>query len=205
MPSRTGPPTVTGRWSLVPPADPDATRRLHALARTLLDRHGILIRGAVAAERVPGSFAAIYPVLRAMEDAGQCRRGYFVEGLGAAQFALPGAVDRMRALAAEAGPGETPADPWAHAPGDKGAGWPSSSFLRNDNHPASAPSVTVLAAGDPANPFGAALPWPERTGGGAGRAPPGTRQGRLVPRRARRGGTGPLRRAGRQDPAVVEQ
>ena len=101
MPSRTGPPTVTGRWSLVPPADPDPTRRLHALARTLLDRHGILLRGTVAAERVPGGFAAIYPVLRAMEDAGQCRRGYFVEGLGAAQFALPGAVDRMRALAAE--------------------------------------------------------------------------------------------------------
>ena len=132
MPSRTGPPTVTGRWSLVPPADPDATRRLHALARTLLDRHGILIRGAVAAERVPGGFAAIYPVLRAMEDAGQCRRGYFVEGLGAAQFALPGAVDRMRALAAEAGPGETPADPWARA-GDGAAGWHAPSFLRNDN------------------------------------------------------------------------
>jgi ATP-dependent helicase Lhr and Lhr-like helicase len=179
MPSRTGPPTVTGRWSLVPPADPDATRRLHALARTLLDRHGILIRGAVAAERVPGGFAAIYPVLRAMEDAGQCRRGYFVEGLGAAQFALPGAVDRMRALAAEAGPGETPADPWARA-GDEGAGWPAPRFLRNDNHPAPAPSVTVLAAGDPANPFGAALPWPERPGEAPGGHRPGRKAGSLV-------------------------
>ena len=112
MPSRTGPPTVSGRWFLVPPADPDPTRRLHAVARTLLDRHGILIRGAVASERVAGGFAAIYPVLRAMEDAGQCRRGYFVEGLGAAQFALPGAVDRMRAMAADAEPGAQ-ADPWS--------------------------------------------------------------------------------------------
>src|SRR5205814_476963 len=76
-------------------------------ARVLLERHGILIRGAVAAERVAGGFGAIYPVLRAMEDAGQCRRGYFVEGLGAAQFALPGAVDRMRAIAQEP-PGEGP-------------------------------------------------------------------------------------------------
>jgi ATP-dependent Lhr-like helicase len=162
MPSRTGPPTVTGRWSLVPPADPDPTRRLHALARTLLDRHGILIRGAVAAERVPGGFAAIYPVLRAMEDAGQCRRGYFVEGLGAAQFALPGAVDRMRALAAEAGPGETP------------------NPFRNDNQPAPGPGVTVLAAGDPASPFGAALPWPERPGEAPGGHRPGRKAGSLV-------------------------
>jgi ATP-dependent Lhr-like helicase len=107
LPSRTGPPTVTGRWSLLLRGEADQTRRLHALARVLLERHGILIRGAVAAERVPGGFGAIYPVLRAMEDAGQCRRGYFVEGLGAAQFALPGAVDRMRAIAQEA-PGEGP-------------------------------------------------------------------------------------------------
>ena len=59
----------------------------------------MLTRGAVAAERVEGGFAGVYPVLRAMEEAGQCRRGYFVEGLGGAQFALPGAVDRMRATA----------------------------------------------------------------------------------------------------------
>src|SRR5215469_11241488 len=100
MPTRTGPPTVTGRWSLLPDRDPDATRRLHAVAQALLDRHGIVTRGSVVAERVPGGFGAVYPVLRAMEEAGQCRRGYFVEGLGAAQFALPGAVDRMRAIAA---------------------------------------------------------------------------------------------------------
>ena len=178
MPSRTGPPTVTGRWSLVPPADADPTRRLHALARTLLDRHGILIRGAAVTERVPGGFAAIYPVLRAMEDAGQCRRGYFVEGLGAAQFALPGAVDRMRALAAEAD-GENPGDPWASA-GAPGAGSPAPGFFRNENRPGPAPSVTVLAAGDPANPFGAALPWPERPGDAAGGHRPGRKAGALV-------------------------
>ena len=85
-----------------PIASPAATRRLHAVAEALLDRHGVLTRGAVAAEQIPGGFSAVYPVLSAFEDAGRCRRGYFVEGLGAAQFAVPGAVDRMRALAAEA-------------------------------------------------------------------------------------------------------
>ena len=99
MPTRSGPPTVSGRWSLLPAArgDADTTMRAHALALTLLERHGVLTRGAVAAERITGGFAAVYPVLRAMEEAGQGRRGYFVEGLGGAQFALPGAVDRMRA------------------------------------------------------------------------------------------------------------
>jgi ATP-dependent Lhr-like helicase len=164
MPSRTGPPTVSGRWFLVPPADPDPTRRLHAVARTLLDRHGILIRGAVATERVPGGFAAIYPVLRAMEDAGQSRRGYFVEGLGAAQFALPGAVDRMRAMAADAEQGEQ-ADPWSQpAPRDQAAG----------------ARPVVLAAGDPANPFGAALPWPDRPDETPGGHRPGRKAGALV-------------------------
>src|SRR6266700_1788059 len=100
VPTRTGPPTVTGRWSLLPDRDADLTRRSHATAQALLDRHGIVTRGTVVAERIPGGFGALYPVLRAMEEAGQCRRGYFVEGLGAAQFALPGAVDRMRAIAA---------------------------------------------------------------------------------------------------------
>jgi ATP-dependent Lhr-like helicase len=99
FPSQAGPPTVSGRWSLLPPADPDPTRRQHARALSLLVRHGIVIRGVAAAERVTGGFGCLYPVLRAMEETGQCRRGYFVEGLGAAQFALPGAVDRMRAMA----------------------------------------------------------------------------------------------------------
>ena len=102
LPTRAGPPTAGGRWWRLPDREPAATRRLHAVAEALLDRHGVLTRGAVAAEQIPGGFSAVYPVLSAFEDAGRCRRGYFVEGLGAAQFAVPGAVDRMRALAAEA-------------------------------------------------------------------------------------------------------
>jgi ATP-dependent Lhr-like helicase len=155
MPSRTGPPTVTGRWSLLPDRESDAggasegsaaaTMRAHAHALTLLERHGVLTRGAVAAERVPGGFGAVYPVLRAMEETGQCRRGYFVEGLGAAQFALPGAVDRMRTLA--------------------------------DDHPE---RTVVLAAADPAQPYGAALPWPARSGETATAHRPGRKAGALV-------------------------
>ena len=75
-----------------------ATARLHSLATVLLERHGVLTREAVAAEEVAGGFSAVYPILRAMEESGRIRRGYFVEGLGAAQFALPGAVDRLRSL-----------------------------------------------------------------------------------------------------------
>jgi ATP-dependent Lhr-like helicase len=163
MPSHTGPPTVSGRWSLLPLPESDPTRRLHAQALALLDRHGILIRGAAAAERVTGGFGALYPVLRALEDAGQCRRGYFVEGLGAAQFALPGAVDRMRAMADKAR-ATAVADPW-----DTG----SVSARKG-------PRVTVLAAADPANAYGAALPWPDRPGDTAGGHRPGRKAGALV-------------------------
>jgi ATP-dependent Lhr-like helicase len=96
-----GPPKAQGRWSLVdadlPVADVSATLRGHALASALLDRHGVLTREAVRGEGHPGGFAGVYPVLRAMEESGRCRRGYFVAGLGGAQFALPGAVDRLRA------------------------------------------------------------------------------------------------------------
>jgi ATP-dependent Lhr-like helicase len=157
LPSRSGPPTVSGRWSLLPAGEPDRTRRLHALAGALLDRHGILIRGAVAVERVTGGFGALYPVLRAMEEAGQCRRGYFVEGLGAAQFALPGAVDRMRAMA-------DPAPAATLAPAE----------------PAPAGSVVVLAAADPGNAYGAALPWPARPDETPGGHRPGRKAGALV-------------------------
>jgi ATP-dependent helicase Lhr and Lhr-like helicase len=154
LPARSGPPTVTGRWSLLPPPDPDQagsaqTLRAHTLAMTLLDRHGVLTRGAVAAERVPGGFSAVYPVLRAMEESGQCRRGYFIDGLGAAQFALPGAVDRMRALVAK------------------------------DTDITSERAV-VLAAADPAQPYGAALPWPARPEETAGGHRPGRKAGALV-------------------------
>ena len=179
MASRTGPPTVTGRWSLLPGADPDPTRRLHAAARTMLERHGILTRGAAAAERAPGGFGALYPVLRAMEEAGHCRRGYFVEGLGGAQFALPGAVDRMRAMAAETAapaqpePPQFPGKPPAWAPGPGGA-------AHGEAKGSAGPPVTVLAAADPANPFGAALPWPARPGEVPGGHRPGRKAGALV-------------------------
>nr|WP_245645603.1 ATP-dependent helicase [Pseudonocardia acaciae] len=133
MPSRTGPPTVAGRWSLAAPREPDTTRRAHARAEAFLERHGVLTRGALATERVDGGFAATYRVLRAMEESGRCRRGYVVEGLGAAQFAVPGAIDRLRALA-------------------------------RDDHPTGPPTSVVLAAADPAQPWGAALPWPATVG-----------------------------------------
>jgi ATP-dependent helicase Lhr and Lhr-like helicase len=166
MPSHTGPPTVSGRWSRLPSPDSDPTRRLHAQALTLLDRHGILIRGAAAAERVTGGFGALYPVLRALEDAGQCRRGYFVEGLGAAQFALPGAVDRMRAMAEVARSAAVVTDPWdTGGPGGR-------------DRPGT--RITVLAAADPANAYGAALPWPDRPGETPGGHRPGRKAGALV-------------------------
>jgi ATP-dependent Lhr-like helicase len=132
MPSRSGPPTVAGRWALTPVRETDATRRAHARTEAFLERHGVLTRGALDTERVTGGFSGIYKVLRGMEDTGQVIRGYVVEGLGAAQFAAKGAVDQLRALS---GPGRP-------APG----------------------RAVVLAAADPAQPYGAALPWPAATG-----------------------------------------
>jgi ATP-dependent Lhr-like helicase len=123
------PPSAVGRWSLlpVPRRVPSATERMKALAEQLLKRHGVLTRDAVAFEEVPGGFSAVYPVLRALEEAGRIRRGYFVAGLGGLQFADAGALDRLRALREP--------DP-------------------------DAPRAVVLAAADPANPYGAALAWP---------------------------------------------
>ncbi|MGK5530197.1 ATP-dependent helicase [Streptomyces sp. URMC 129] len=165
--SRNGPPTVAGRWSLLPERETDPTLRAHALARTLLDRHGVVTRGAVAAEGVEGGFAAAYRVLSAFEESGQARRGYVVEGLGAAQFAMDGAVDRLRAISTAAERGAAGADPVAGAAGRR---------------------ALVLAATDPANAFGAALPWPDPPtvpDGGAGAAQgaghkPGRKAGALV-------------------------
>jgi ATP-dependent helicase Lhr and Lhr-like helicase len=189
LPSRSGPPTVSGRWSLLPPSEPDPTRRLHAMAITLLERHGIVLRGIASVERIPGGFSAIYSVLRAMEDSGQCRRGYFVEGLGAAQFALPGAVDRMRALAGDALPAgsdtapavATPAEPdWNLRPAASAP--PGRSGWSGGNGQSKRPDipVLVLAAADPANAYGAALPWPERPAESGGGHRPGRKAGALV-------------------------
>ncbi|HJT37032.1 MAG TPA: DEAD/DEAH box helicase, partial [Actinomycetota bacterium] len=126
MPVRMGPPASAGRWSVLPAREADRTRRAYAIAEQLLKRNGVVTRGSVVAERVAGGFAAVYSVFKAFEDTGRCRRGYFVEGLGGAQFALPGAVDRVRAVA---------------------------------NDPPSGRGI-VLAAADPANPYGGVLPWP---------------------------------------------
>jgi ATP-dependent Lhr-like helicase len=118
---------VQGRWSLTAPlfaADVDPVARRRALGELLLERHGILTREAVLAEGLPGGFSGIYPELSQLEVLGVARRGYFVEGLGGAQFALPGAVERLRAAPERDEP------------------------------------AVVLSAVDPAQPFGAALPWP---------------------------------------------
>jgi ATP-dependent Lhr-like helicase len=122
-------PAVQGRWSLTPPLfgkdhDPSARRRTQA--ELLLERYGIVTREQVLAEGVPGGFSSLYDSLQALETIGIARRGYFVEGLGGAQFALPGAVERLRAQ-------------------------------KDDD---AAPPV-VLAATDPAQPYGAALKWPD--------------------------------------------
>jgi len=174
MPTRSGSPTVAGRWSRLPDRDTDTTRRTHALAEALLDRHGVVTRGAVMAERAPGGFAAVYTVLKAFEEAGRVRRGYFVEGLGAAQFAAPGAVDRMRALAAVAPATDEPL--WqTPVPG----GWDVSRQRKRRDEA----RAVVLAATDPANPYGAALPWPEREGSDgdkAGGHKPARKAGALV-------------------------
>ncbi|MEU6138532.1 DEAD/DEAH box helicase [Nocardioides sp. NPDC047086] len=96
MPARAGLPETAGRWTILPEPDPDPTKRAHAAAERLLDRHGVVTRGAVQSERTPGGFAAVYKVLSAFEESGRARRGYFVEGLGAAQFGTAGSVDRLR-------------------------------------------------------------------------------------------------------------
>ncbi|MBK0868529.1 ATP-dependent helicase [Saccharopolyspora sp. HNM0986] len=147
MPSRSGPPTVSGRWSLAPSPAAEPTKRAHARAESFLERHGVLTRGALETERVSGGFSAVYKVLRAMEESGRCRRGYVVEGLGAAQFAVPGAIDRVRAMSRQAGEAESG-------------------------------EAVVLAAADPAQPYGAALPWPDAVGDTRHR--PGRKAGALV-------------------------
>ena len=253
--SRGGPPTVAGRWSLLPAREADPTVRAHALARTLLDRHGVVTRGAVSAEGVEGGFSATYRILSAFEDSGQARRGYVVEGLGAAQFAMDGAVDRLRAvsnardrgeaLPPQPSPDDTP-DGFAPggfgpsdgqtrqgfdtqfstdfsaefdtafgpdsdgsgsdgfgpfnprtapheytSPGDFASASPrgpqtgfghspahNSAFPGRRTRPSPDSRAVVLAAADPANAYGAALPWPEPPTGAGHK--PGRKAGSLV-------------------------
>ncbi|ORX02876.1 ATP-dependent helicase [Mycobacterium triplex] len=144
--TRTTDPTVAGRWSALPTPEPDSTLRAHYQAESLLNRHGVLTRGAVMSENVPGGFATLYKVLNTFEEAGRCQRGYFVESLGGAQFAVASTVDRLRGYL----DGIDPERPEYRA--------------------------VVLAAADPANPYGAALPWPATDEG----ARPGRKAGALV-------------------------
>jgi ATP-dependent Lhr-like helicase len=120
------PPAGAGRWYAVSDlhrTSPSAEESAAAVATTLLDRYGIVGRDTVLAEGVPGGYAGLYPVLAALEDVGTVRRGYFVDGLGGAQFGLPGAIDRLRS---------------------------------RENT-----GLVALAASDPANAYGAAVPWPD--------------------------------------------
>ena len=130
---QSGPPQGAGRWSLVSSLlvpQPAPTARTTARALQLVERYGVLTREAALGEGITGGFAGVYPMLKALEERGELRRGYFVEGLGAAQFATPGAVDRLRALSDSREEGTT----------------------------------VVLAATDPAQPYGASLRWPESNG-----------------------------------------
>jgi ATP-dependent Lhr-like helicase len=149
MVTRMGPPTVAGRWSLLPSRNLDATVRGHATAETLLDRYGVVTRGSVMNEGVPGGFALVYKVLSGFEETGRARRGYFVETLGAAQFATGSTVDRLRSFA-----------------------------LDHTQDPENA--AVALAATDPANAYGAALPWPAVPGEAGTGHRPGRKAGSLV-------------------------
>jgi ATP-dependent helicase Lhr and Lhr-like helicase len=124
-----------GRWSLTARLFPGRPDR-RALAELLLERQGIVTRDGVRGEGIPGGYGAVYGELKALETLGLCRRGYFVEGLGGAQFALGGAVERLRELRPQDG---------------------------------EEPETLVMAAADPAQPYGAALPWPKRSGARAAR------------------------------------
>lgn len=180
------PPAATGRWSLVAelrraaaaPAAAAPVEAAYARAHQLLERYGVLARETALGEGVSGGFAGLYPVLKALEERGEVRRGYFVAGLGAAQFALPGAVDRLRAARSDPeglgrsggsrrdgshrDPETDPASAGSRLAGgsarDRGSGWRHGSGQEGD------PRTVVLAATDPAQPYGAVLAWPDTQG-----------------------------------------
>ncbi len=130
------PASSSGRWYLVEDlcaSKPSDAEWGTAWTRLLLDRYGILTRGAARAEGIPGGLSVLYPILNRLEETSQIRRGYFVEGQGGLQFAVPGAVERLRTMGEERG-------------------------------------VEILAAADPANPYGVVLPWPEEVGARASRS-----------------------------------
>ncbi|NUS35210.1 MAG: ATP-dependent helicase [Pseudarthrobacter sp.] len=144
------PPTAAGRWSALPEPELDPTIHARATAELLLDRYGVVTRGSVMAEQILGGFGLMYKVLARLEEAGRCRRGYFIEHLGAAQFAVPATVDRLR------------------------------SYSEDSQLAKAEPAALALAATDPANPYGAALPWPAvQDDAGTGHRP-GRKAGALV-------------------------
>jgi len=144
------PPTAAGRWSALPEPELDPTIHARATAELLLDRYGVVTRGSVMAEQILGGFGLMYKVLARLEEAGRCRRGYFIEHLGAAQFAVPATVDRLR------------------------------SYSEDTQLAKAEPVALALAATDPANPYGAALPWPAlQEDAGTGHRP-GRKAGALV-------------------------
>lgn len=147
MPTRSGPPTLAGRWSILPERVQDNTVRAHATADQLLERYGVLTRGSVQNEGISGGFQLMYRVLTEFEDRGRCRRGYFVDTLGGAQFSTTDTVDRLRSFDTD-----------------------------RDNTRVGV--ALALAACDPANPYGAALPWPKGDAEGGHR--PGRKAGALV-------------------------
>ncbi len=144
------PPLAAGRWSALPAPELDPTIHARATAELLLDRYGVLTRGSVMAENILGGFGLMYKVLARLEETGRCRRGYFIEHLGAAQFAVPATVDRLR------------------------------SYAEDTQLSKAEPVALALAATDPANPYGAALPWPAlNVEAGTGHRP-GRKAGALV-------------------------
>jgi ATP-dependent Lhr-like helicase len=144
------PPLAAGRWSALPTPELDPTIHARATAELLLDRYGVVTRGSVMAENILGGFGLMYKVLARLEEAGRCRRGYFIEHLGAAQFAVPATVDRLR------------------------------SYTEDAQLAKPEPLALALAATDPANPYGAALPWPAgNVEAGSGHRP-GRKAGALV-------------------------
>jgi ATP-dependent Lhr-like helicase len=163
LPSQAGTPSVGGRWSLLPLAEGDTTIRAKSTAELLLERYGVVTRGSVVSEGVRGGFSLAYKVLSGFEETGRARRGYFVDGLGGAQFATGATVDRLRSFSRD-----------------------STSIDGASSQP---PHAVTLAATDPANPYGAALAWPRaetpRTGESGGEEVtrghrPGRKAGALV-------------------------
>lgn len=144
------PPLAAGRWSALPAPELDATIHARATAELLLDRYGVVTRGSVMAENILGGFGLMYKVLARLEEAGRCRRGYFIEHLGAAQFAVPATVDRLR------------------------------SYSEDTQLARPEPAALALAATDPANPYGAALPWPALSVEAGSGHRPGRKAGALV-------------------------